>query len=174
MTFAREILKFTQKFRAELTPCGHQVKPGTEGAVSLEGTAAGVVGSAILASYALLIGIVNPLGFWMCIFAALVATTVMISNVPRFVAAQRPAHERKCRVALSSAASAVQQFGRSHCIPLFASPMADSSAPLAAQAESVIGATVQGKYPWLTNEVVNFINTAIGAVVGMGGFLLLR
>jgi uncharacterized membrane protein len=31
----------------------------------------------------------------------------------------------------------------------------------------VLGATVQSKFDWLTNEVVNFINTLIGAVVAV-------
>lgn len=33
--------------------------------------------------------------------------------------------------------------------------------------ESLIGATAQGRFGWLTNEVVNFINTLIGAIVGI-------
>jgi len=28
--------------------------------------------------------------------------------------------------------------------------------------------------PWLTNEIVNLINTAIGAAVGVAGFFLLN
>jgi uncharacterized membrane protein len=31
----------------------------------------------------------------------------------------------------------------------------------------VIGATVQSKFDWLTNELVNVINTIIGAVVAI-------
>jgi uncharacterized membrane protein len=34
---------------------------------------------------------------------------------------------------------------------------------IATNLESVIGATLQSKYNWLTNEVVNIINTLIGA-----------
>lgn len=89
---------------------------GTEGAVSLEGTLAGVVGSAIIGFYALLMNLITPLGFMLCLVAAAIATTV----------------------------------------------------------ESLIGATVQGRYPLLTNEVVNFINTFIGAAVAIAGFLILR
>ncbi|MEY3333702.1 MAG: hypothetical protein RLZZ176_2002, partial [Cyanobacteriota bacterium] len=33
--------------------------------------------------------------------------------------------------------------------------------------ESVIGATLQSKYTWLTNEVVNIFNTFIGASVAI-------
>mmetsp|Transcript_4455 Transcript_4455/g.18113 ORF Transcript_4455/g.18113 Transcript_4455/m.18113 type:complete len:356 (+) Transcript_4455:15-1082(+) len=36
---------------------------------------------------------------------------------------------------------------------------------VATTAESVLGATLQGRVPWLTNEFVNVINTLIGAVV---------
>jgi uncharacterized protein (TIGR00297 family) len=39
--------------------------------------------------------------------------------------------------------------------------------------ESIIGAAFQNKYPWLTNELVNVINTLIGAVVAfILGYLL--
>ena len=34
---------------------------------------------------------------------------------------------------------------------------------VATNVESVIGATIQEKYDWLTNELVNVLNTAIGA-----------
>ncbi|MBD2654363.1 TIGR00297 family protein [Synechocystis sp. FACHB-383] len=34
--------------------------------------------------------------------------------------------------------------------------------------ESVIGATLQNKWPWLTNEVVNGINTFLGAAIAIG------
>ena len=38
---------------------------------------------------------------------------------------------------------------------------------IATTAESYIGATAQGKIRFLTNEVVNFINTSIGAAVAI-------
>ncbi|NJL02638.1 MAG: TIGR00297 family protein [Spirulinaceae cyanobacterium SM2_1_0] len=38
---------------------------------------------------------------------------------------------------------------------------------VATNAESAIGATVQERFAWLTNEVVNAINTTIGAVVAI-------
>jgi uncharacterized protein (TIGR00297 family) len=38
---------------------------------------------------------------------------------------------------------------------------------IATNIESLIGATLQTKYQWLTNEIVNFINTAIGAIVAI-------
>ena len=34
-------------------------------------------------------------------------------------------------------------------------------------AESFIGALMQDTFPWLTNELVNFVNTAIGAAAGV-------
>ena len=83
------------------------VAPGTEGAVSLEGTAAGVVGSLIIAGYAVAVGLVGASAVVPCLIAAFVATNI----------------------------------------------------------ESLIGATMQGG--WMTNEVVNFINTLIGAAVGI-------
>jgi uncharacterized membrane protein len=38
---------------------------------------------------------------------------------------------------------------------------------IATNLESVIGATLQAQIKWLTNEVVNFINTLIGAIVAI-------
>lgn len=38
------------------------------------------------------------------------------------------------------------------------------AALIATNLESLIGATLQSKWPWLTNEVVNIINTLIGAL----------
>lgn len=86
------------------------VPRGTEGAVSLEGTLAGLVGSILLAVFAWSIGFISPLGIGLCIIAAFVATT----------------------------------------------------------AESLIGATIEGKVPGLTHDVVNIINTLIGAIVAGG------
>ncbi len=85
------------------------VPRGTEGAVSLEGTLAGMLASAAIAFLAWGIGLINILGVAWCILAAFIATNI----------------------------------------------------------ESVIGATLQSKYTWLTNEVVNIINTLIGAIAAM-------
>jgi uncharacterized protein (TIGR00297 family) len=88
---------------------------GTEGAVSLEGTLAGIVASVAISLLAYALGLISALGIAWCILAALVATTF----------------------------------------------------------ESIIGAAFQNKYPWLTNELVNVINTLIGAVVAfILGYLL--
>jgi len=85
------------------------VPRGTEGAVSLEGTLAGLVGSAAIALFAWGVGLINILGVAWCLLAAFIATNI----------------------------------------------------------ESVIGATLQSKYTWLTNEVVNILNTLIGAIAAM-------
>jgi uncharacterized protein (TIGR00297 family) len=91
------------------------VPRGTEGAVSLEGTLAGIVGSLILAVFAYDLGLITPIGIGICLLSAFVATNI----------------------------------------------------------ESLIGATLQNKNAWLTNELVNFINTAIGAIVAIScGWLL--
>ncbi len=84
------------------------VPPGTEGAVSLEGTIAGIIASFLIAIVAWGLGMIphqSPIGIVICLVSAFVATTI----------------------------------------------------------ESVIGATIQEKYDWLTNELVNVANTAIGA-----------
>ncbi|QIZ72649.1 TIGR00297 family protein [Oxynema aestuarii] len=81
------------------------VAPGTEGAVSLEGTLAGMGGSIAIAVLGWAVNLIDGTGVLFCVIAAFIATN----------------------------------------------------------AESAIGATVQGKVDWMTNEVVNGINTAIGA-----------
>ncbi|MBD2436534.1 TIGR00297 family protein [Nostoc sp. FACHB-110] len=85
------------------------VPRGTEGAVSLEGTLAGVVASIALACVGWAVGLIDLLGIVWCILAALIATNL----------------------------------------------------------ESVIGATLQTKYTWLTNELVNILNTLIGAIAAI-------
>ena len=93
-----------------------RVEPGTEGAVSAEGTAAAVLGGFLLSCYAYGIGLISPVG-----------------------------------VAIST-----------------------SAAFWATNAESVLGATVQGKkgLEWMTNEVINFLNTLIGAGLAVAGGML--
>lgn len=91
------------------------VPRGTEGAVSLEGTAAGVVASLALAALAWAIGLISPVGVGICAIAAFGATTV----------------------------------------------------------ESLIGATIEEKFGWLTHDLVNIINTTVGAILAIGlGWLL--
>lgn len=85
------------------------VPPGTEGAVSAEGTAAGVVGAFVLSLYALAVGLIGLPGLVPCLLATVIGTT----------------------------------------------------------AESLIGASAQDNFNWLTNELVNFIMTVIGAAAGV-------
>jgi uncharacterized protein (TIGR00297 family) len=91
------------------------VAKGTEGAISLEGTVAGMVGSLLLGSIAFGLGLLNISGLIICLIAAFIATNM----------------------------------------------------------ESLIGATIQEKFDWLTNELVNVINTLIGAILSLGlGWLI--
>ena len=85
------------------------VPRGTEGAISLEGTVAGIIASIAIAIIGYLVGMINLLGIVCCILAAFIATNI----------------------------------------------------------ESLIGATLQERWQFLTNEVVNFINTTIGAIVAI-------
>jgi uncharacterized protein (TIGR00297 family) len=86
------------------------VPAGTEGAVSLEGTLAGVFASLVMAAIAYAVALISqPIDLIWCVVAAFIATT----------------------------------------------------------AESWIGATLQPKWDWLTNEVVNGINTTIGAIAAV-------
>ena len=92
------------------------VPRGTEGAVSLEGTLAGVIASIILAVIAWAIGMISWVGIIWCVIAAFIATTV----------------------------------------------------------ESLIGASLESRFAWLTNDLVNFVNTVIGATVAilLGWFII--
>jgi len=93
------------------------VPRGTEGAVSLEGTLAGLLGSVVLALVAWAVGLIAGNGVILCAIAAFIATT----------------------------------------------------------AESLIGATIEEKLSWLSHDLVNIINTTIGAAVGIGlGWLVVR
>ncbi len=85
------------------------VPRGTEGAISLEGTLAGIVGSLLIAVLAWGLGMIDLYGVGWCAIAAFIATNL----------------------------------------------------------ESVIGATLQSQWNWLTNEVVNGINTLIGAAIAI-------
>lgn len=85
------------------------VARGTEGAVSLEGTVAGIVGGILISLVAYSVGMITFTGVIICTIAAFIATNI----------------------------------------------------------ESVIGATLQSKLDWLSNELVNVINTIIGAVVAV-------
>lgn len=85
------------------------VPRGTEGAVSLEGTLAELVGSVVIAVLGWAVGLISPLGIGVCVIAAFIATNL----------------------------------------------------------ESVIGATLQTKINWLSNELVNVVNTLIGAIVAI-------
>lgn len=118
-TFASEIGKAYGKTTFLITSF-ERVEPGTEGAVSAEGTAAALVGGSFLPLYAFGIGLIHD---W---------SSVGIATVAAF---------------------------------------------LATNAESWIGAVLQGKkgFEWMTNEVVNFINTVIGATIaiGLGQIMLL-
>ncbi|MBD2092851.1 TIGR00297 family protein [Microcoleus sp. FACHB-1515] len=90
------------------------VDRGTEGAVSLEGTIAGIVGSLVIAIVGWAVGLIDLTGIAICLVAAFVATNL----------------------------------------------------------ESVIGATLQNQFDWLTNELVNILNTLIGASVAIAIALL--
>lgn len=110
-TFASEIGKAYGKTTFLITSL-ERVEPGTEGAVSAEGTAAAALGGFLLSLYGAFVGLIEG---WPMI-----------------------------------AVSAVAAF-------------------LATNAESLIGATLQDRegFDFMTNEVVNFINTLIGGALAI-------
>jgi uncharacterized protein (TIGR00297 family) len=110
-TFASEIGKAYGKTCFLITTLD-RAEPGTEGAVSLEGTLAAVVGGFALSAYGYAIGLLPTPG------------AVAVSTLAAFVATN---------------------------------------------VESVLGATLQEKkgLEWVSNEVINFFNTLIGAALAM-------
>jgi len=107
-TCASEVGKAYDK-RTFLITTFKAVPRGTEGAVSLEGTLAGVLASVVIAFLAYVLGLISVMGILICVISAFVATNF----------------------------------------------------------ESVVGATFQDNFDWLTNEVVNIINTFVGAIVAI-------
>ncbi len=85
------------------------VPKGTEGAISLEGTLAGIMASVIISILGYGVNLIDLMGIIYCIIAAFIATNL----------------------------------------------------------ESVIGATLQTKIDWLSNEIVNIINTILGAIAAI-------
>lgn len=73
-TTASEVGKAYGK-RTFLVTTLRPVPAGTEGAISLEGTLAGIAGSLVLATVGWAVGFVSPLGLIWCTIAAFVATT---------------------------------------------------------------------------------------------------
>lgn len=109
-TFASEIGKAYGKTTFLITTF-QRVEPGTEGAVSLEGTIASVVGGLLITLYGYAVGLIDTPSVWISTIAAFIATNI----------------------------------------------------------ESYLGATLQGTegLDWMTNEVVNFFNTLIGAAIAI-------
>lgn len=92
------------------------VPRGTEGAVSLEGTLAGIFASLIISLLGFAVNLINFQGVIISVIAAFIATTM----------------------------------------------------------ESLIGATLQAKITWLSNELVNIINTLIGAICAIMLMILIH
>ncbi len=86
------------------------VPAGTEGAISLEGTAASLAGSALMAAVMLAAGVISGWGGWLLVTTVGLAATLL---------------------------------------------------------ESLIGATLQHRWPWLSNELVNGIQTLLAALLAM-------
>jgi uncharacterized protein (TIGR00297 family) len=109
-TFASEIGKAYGKTTFLITNL-KRVEPGTEGAISVEGTAAAAFGGFLLSMFGYCLGFIELPSVVVSTFAAFFATNV----------------------------------------------------------ESLIGATLQGRegFSFMTNEVVNFLNTLIGACVAI-------
>ena len=108
-TFGSEVGKRWGRHTLLITSL-RRVPPGTEGAISLEGTAASLLGSGLMALWMALLGLIPG---WP---QALLVTGVGL---------------------------------------------------LATLLESVIGATLQPRFGWLSNEVVNAVQTVLGALLAI-------
>uniref|UniRef100_UPI00404B98F2 DUF92 domain-containing protein n=1 Tax=Cyanobium sp. TaxID=2164130 RepID=UPI00404B98F2 len=108
-TFGSEIGKRWGRHTLLITTL-RPVPPGTEGAISLEGTAASLVGSALMAALMLALGLLAGSGAWLLVTLVGLAATLI---------------------------------------------------------ESLIGASVQQRWGWLSNELVNGLQTAIAALLAM-------
>jgi uncharacterized protein (TIGR00297 family) len=109
-TFGSEIGKRWGRHTVLITSL-RPVPPGTEGAVSLEGTAASLLGGALMALAMLALGVISGWRAWLLVSSiALVATLL----------------------------------------------------------ESVVGATLQRRWPRLSNEVVNALQTLVAAALALG------
>ena len=109
-TFGSEIGKRWGRHTLLITSL-QPVPPGTEGAISLEGTAASLAGSALMTSVVTALGLVQGGGAWVLVTLVGLAATLL---------------------------------------------------------ESVIGATVQGRITWLSNEWVNGLQTLLAALLAIG------
>lgn len=139
-----------------------RVPRGTEGAVSAEGTAAGVVAAAAVAGMAVALG---------------QASAVALCSGSALRSAVRKANAR----------GAVPQFTLSEMqlIPIIRQPAAPNLPPrlpqvdgrgalavtgaaaLANLFESWLGATAQGKVEWLSNDLVNVLQISLAAALAM-------
>jgi uncharacterized protein (TIGR00297 family) len=109
-TFGSEIGKRWGRHTVLITSL-RPVPPGTEGAVSLEGTAASLAGSALMALGMVLLGVIVGWRAWLLVSAIGLGATLL---------------------------------------------------------ESLIGATLQRRWAWLTNELVNALQTLLAAGLALG------
>ena len=108
-TFGSEIGKRWGRHTVLITSL-KPVPPGTEGAISLEGTAASLVGSALMAAVILALGLITGLPAWLLVSGVGLLATLL---------------------------------------------------------ESLLGATLQSRWSWLSNELVNGLQTLAAALLAL-------
>ncbi|KAK4533536.1 hypothetical protein CCYA_CCYA17G4418 [Cyanidiococcus yangmingshanensis] len=96
--------------------------------------------------------------------------TLLITTLQEVEAGTEGAVSREGTLACAAGAIFLSVFGAlSGLIPFQISTImvCATSAFIATLLESVIGATLQRRYPWLSNEAVNIMNTALGATLAV-------
>lgn len=148
-----------------------RVPRGTEGAVSLEGTAAGILAALLFAALAVAVGqvrITETLSGWSSRSSQLPSPIASGTGAAR--ARQSSVQARSLLPIVTYVEHSFIRGVRSEVlvqVDLRASGFVVIAATAANFFESYLGATVQGQQEWLTNDVVNMIQISVAAAIAI-------
>lgn len=153
------------------------VPRGTEGAVSLEGTAAGAAAAALFAGIAFLLKLVRTVpsmhpGIDVCTPG--VGVTILLQACPAVAALQMKRWTSETRLLVSRVQSLKSRlsmpwsdFVGTLQVPMQGAGVVAAAAIVANLFESFLGAALQGKALWLTNDTVNAIQISLAASIAL-------